>query len=66
MLGPRLREEGHVYFGEVFLVPSDETNQVEKLEQAHEEVHDLDWRLHDVVITPTRELGDREGQKPQG
>jgi cation diffusion facilitator family transporter len=62
----RLREEGHVYFGEVFLVPSDETNLVEKLEQAHEEVHDLDWRLHDVVITPTRELGDREGQGPQG
>jgi cation diffusion facilitator family transporter len=62
----RLREEGHVYFGEVFVVPSDETNLVEKLEQAHQDVHDLDWRLHDVVITPTRELGDFEGQEPQG
>jgi cation diffusion facilitator family transporter len=62
----RLREEGHVYFGEVFVVPSDETNLVEKLEQAHQDIHDLDWRLHDVVITTTKELGDREGQEPQG
>ena len=54
----RLREEGHVYFGEVFVVPSTEQGLLANVERAHRDLHDLDWRLHDVVVTPTRSLED--------
>ncbi|MGH2683898.1 MAG: hypothetical protein ACRDJP_00335, partial [Actinomycetota bacterium] len=54
----RLREEGHVYFGEVYVVPSDQRNLLENIEQAHEHLRAMDWRLHDVVIAPVREIHD--------
>ena len=56
----RLREEGHVYFGEVFVVPSEEDNLVDRMEKALERLEALDWRLHDIVIVPTRELEELE------
>jgi cation diffusion facilitator family transporter len=56
----RLREEGQVYFGEAFVVPSDASDLTEKLEEALEELRDLDWRVHDVAIMPVRELPKRE------
>jgi cation diffusion facilitator family transporter len=56
----RLREEGHVYFGEVYVVPSDEANLVDRLDKARRRLEALDWRLHDIVITPTRELEELE------
>jgi cation diffusion facilitator family transporter len=54
----RLREEGHVYFGEVFVVPSTQRDLLRNIERAHEEIRAMDWRLHDVVIAPTDELHD--------
>jgi divalent metal cation (Fe/Co/Zn/Cd) transporter len=66
----RLREEGQVYFGEALVVPSDETNLPEKVGDALERARDLDWRIHDLALTPVRELpeageratkGDRTG-----
>ncbi len=56
----RLREEGQVYFGEAFVVPSDASDLTEKIEEALEELRDLDWRVHDVAIMPVRELPKRE------
>jgi hypothetical protein len=58
----RMREEGHVYFGEAFVVVSDETNLTEKLRQAVEDCADLNWRVHDLVITPVHSLEDGNGQ----
>jgi cation diffusion facilitator family transporter len=52
----RLREEGHVYFGEVYVVPADDTNLVDRIEKARERLESLDWRLHDLVIVPTWEI----------
>ena len=52
----RLREEGHVYFGEAFVVPRTEDGLVRKIEEAVEGLHALDWRLHDIVITPVARL----------
>jgi cation diffusion facilitator family transporter len=47
----RLREQGHVYFGEVFVVPRDGTSDlVDRIEDAHRRLLALDWRLHDVVV----------------
>jgi cation diffusion facilitator family transporter len=52
----RLREEGQVYFGEALVVPSDETNITEKVEDALRRASDLDWRIQDLALTPVREL----------
>jgi hypothetical protein len=62
----RLREEGHVYFGEIFVVPSTEQNLLGNVERAHGELHDMDWRLHDVVVTPTKSLEDQDEPNDEG
>ena len=57
----RLREEGQVYFGEALVVPSDETNITQKVEEALRRARDLDWRIYDLALTPVRELPE-EGE----
>ena len=52
----RLREEGHVFVGEAFVVPIDEEDLLERLERANQHLLDLDWRLHELVIAPVREI----------
>jgi divalent metal cation (Fe/Co/Zn/Cd) transporter len=52
----RMREDGHVFYGEAFVVPSDERGLVSKVAAAVEELKKLDWRLHDLVIMPVGEL----------
>lgn len=52
----RLREQGHVYFAEVSVVASDQRGLVSKLEEATDLVRRLDWKLHDVNLTPVSEL----------
>jgi len=56
----RLREEGQVYFGEALVVPSDETNITQKIEDALKRARDLDWRIHDLALTPVRELPEKD------
>jgi cation diffusion facilitator family transporter len=48
----RMREEGHVYYGEAFVVVSDSTNLPQRIEEAMRDLMDLDWRLYDIVISP--------------
>ncbi|MQA98860.1 MAG: cation diffusion facilitator family transporter [Actinobacteria bacterium] len=50
----RLREEGHVYFGEAFVIPRDESDLTARIEDATNQMERLDWRLHDLVIAPVR------------
>jgi cation diffusion facilitator family transporter len=50
----RLRDEGHVFFGEITIVPTDERNSLDRLDEARELIRSLDWRLHDVVVTLAR------------
>jgi cation diffusion facilitator family transporter len=53
----RLREQGHVYFGEVLVVPRDGTDDlVARIEDAHDRLRALDWRLHDVIVAPTPQI----------
>jgi cation diffusion facilitator family transporter len=56
----RLREEGQVYFGEALVVPSDETNITEKIEAALKQARHLDWRIHDLALTPVLELPEKD------
>jgi cation diffusion facilitator family transporter len=58
----RLREQGHVYFGEVFVVPRVGTvDLVERIQEAHDRLQRLDWRLHDIVVAVTPEI-ERDDQ----
>jgi cation diffusion facilitator family transporter len=62
----RLREEGQVYFGEALVVPSDETNILEKVEDAIKRARDLDWRIYDLALTPVRELPETDERTAKG
>jgi cation diffusion facilitator family transporter len=50
-----LRDEGHVMIGDVLVQVSDDKDLVDKIAEAREQLIALDWRLHDVLITPVRE-----------
>jgi cation diffusion facilitator family transporter len=52
----RLREEGHVFVGEAFVAPVDNEDLVNRLERANEHLLGLDWRMHELVIAPVREI----------
>lgn len=53
----RAREEGHIFHVEVFVVPKGgEPVDVAALDALREELHALDWKLHDVVVVPVARL----------
>ena len=59
----RLREHGHVFVGEAFVVPVDDEDLVGRVERANRRLLDLDWRLHELVIAPVPEI---ERPEPAG
>lgn len=56
----RLREEGHVYVGEAFVVPVHEERLMQQIEKTAEAIKHLDWRLWEFVITPVSKLNQEE------
>ena len=65
----RFREEGHVMYGDILVVPKDDRRLVQRLEEAGEYVRGLDWKIHDVVIMPVRSLeeaGELGEERPAG
>lgn len=52
----RLREEGHLYSGEGYVIPVSEDNLVHNIDKTTEEIKKLDWRLHEFGIVPTSRL----------
>jgi cation diffusion facilitator family transporter len=52
----RLREEGHVFVGEAFVVPVDNEDLVGRMARANEHLLGLDWRLHELIISPVLEI----------
>ncbi len=52
----RMREEGHVFFGEVFVVPRNDRDLTEHITATTRALRALDWRIHDIVITPVERL----------
>ena len=52
----RLREDGDTLTGEAFIVPRDENNLLERLQQASDVAHSVDWRLHDINMVPVDSL----------
>ncbi len=61
----RLREEGHVYFGEVFVVPRGDRVETHALDAATAMLLRLDWRLYDVVVVPVGAIEDVLGEDAQ-
>ena len=52
----RLREDGDVLTGEVFIEPRDEHNLLERLQEARGIAYSVDWRLHDISMVPVRSV----------
>jgi cation diffusion facilitator family transporter len=57
----RLREEGHVFTGEVLVVPragavSDAADLVDKLDGLVDELVSLEWKVYDIVVVPVKEI----------
>jgi cation diffusion facilitator family transporter len=52
----RVREEGHVFFADIQVVPADTENMTSRLAALTKKLMDLDWRLHDVMIMPVGEI----------
>ncbi|QHT66739.1 cation diffusion facilitator family transporter [Rhodocytophaga rosea] len=52
----RLREEGHVCFGEGFIIPKEDKNLVDQINSLEEEIQKLDWRIQEFLITPVKQL----------
>jgi divalent metal cation (Fe/Co/Zn/Cd) transporter len=46
----RLREHGHVFYGEAFIQPVDRRNLLARTRQAVATAHQVDWRLHELVV----------------
>ena len=52
----RLREDGHLIAGEVIVVPATEDGLIDRLERATQRIRGLDWKLHDVLVVPARDI----------
>lgn len=53
----RMRDQGMVFHTEAFVVPyQGRMPSLEEVEDVREELSDLDWKLHDLVIIPVAEL----------
>lgn len=60
----RFREEGHIYNGEIFIIPTSDDGLTAKLGEAQEALKKIDWRIGDVVLVPIQNessLGWRQG-----
>jgi cation diffusion facilitator family transporter len=54
--GIRIRDQGHVFHAEAFVVPISDRVTTEELNTATRAGLDLNWKLQDLVIIPVREL----------
>lgn len=52
----RLRNEGHVFFGEALVVPTNGEVTPAMIEEAVELTRGLDWRLHELAIVPVESV----------
>ena len=53
----RARDQGHVFHVEMFVVPHvGHDPSVEEIRRLRDQLHSVDWKVHDVVIAPVPEL----------
>ncbi|MGV3505451.1 MAG: cation diffusion facilitator family transporter [Adhaeribacter sp.] len=56
----RLREEGHIYLGEGFVIPHQDEHLTQRIEDTAREVEKLDWRIQEFVLMPVKKLPNGE------
>ena len=55
----RLREEGHVYFGDAVIVPSDQRiNVTEKIDAVLDQLYKKNWKLYDFSVMPVNKIDE--------
>lgn len=54
----RLREQGHVLNGDVFVVPRGEEVNVRQIEDASRALAKMDWRIYNLTVMPVSALSD--------
>lgn len=54
--GARIRDEGHVFHTEMFVVPRGQLPDLAEIEALRDSLAGLDWRLEDVVVVPVTDL----------
>ena len=55
--GARVRDEGHVFHAEMFVVPHEGAGAtVARCADLRERIRELDWKLEDVVVIPVADL----------
>lgn len=60
-VGVRVRDEGHVFHVEAFVVPAaGALPTLEQLAAARKRCADLDWKIEDVVLAPVAELPEHQ------
>lgn len=53
----RFRENGQIYFGEIFIIPHSDTPEVNsRLPELHDRIMELHWKIHDVTIALVKEF----------
>ena len=52
----RLREDGHVFFGEAYIVPRGGPAEADQIASAVDYAKTLNWRLHDLTVMPVEQL----------
>ena len=52
----RVRDQGHVFHVEAFVCPRDEDVSLDRIEEAVAALRELDWKIHDVVVMPVRDV----------
>jgi divalent metal cation (Fe/Co/Zn/Cd) transporter len=62
----RLREIGHVFAGEAFVVPANGDDLVQRANDARRQLVDDHWKLHDIVIVPVSDDEPEEGYDQEG
>ncbi|RPI43865.1 MAG: cation transporter [Bacteroidetes bacterium] len=58
----RLREEGQVFSGEVFVIPYREENIMTNIENAVAQVKKLDWKIHEITVQPVKAFHSHQAE----
>jgi len=62
MAGSRVRDQGHVFHVESFVVPRyGRSPSLRRLEEARDRCIALDWKIEDIVVVPVSELPEEVG-----
>lgn len=63
----RMREEGHVFYGDAIVVVEDQAGLASQIDEATERILALDWRIYDFLIAPctSKEELDRLHDMPE-